>query len=67
MEEFAESVNRFLEFNEYRVLDDAGRISKMQAEQKAFSEYDKFSKIQKIESDFDKEIKKISQRHKDAK
>ena len=59
MEELAESVNRFLEFNEYRILQDAGKISKIQAEQKAFSEYDKFNKTQEIESDFDKEIKRL--------
>jgi len=59
MEEFADSVNKFLAFNEYKVLDDAGKISKVKAEQKAFAEYEKFNKTQKIESDFDKEIKRL--------
>ena len=59
MEEFAHSVNKFLEFNEYKVLDNVGKISKAQAEQKAFLEYDKFNKTQKLESDFDKQIKKL--------
>lgn len=59
MEQIAQSVNKFLEFNEYRILQDHGTISKLQAEQKAFEEYDTFNKTQKIESDFDKEMKKI--------
>ena len=42
MESFAESVNRFLEFNEYRILESYGSISRKQAEEKAFAEYDKF-------------------------
>ncbi|MCF6218476.1 MAG: virulence RhuM family protein [Gammaproteobacteria bacterium] len=57
MESFAESVKKFLEFNEYKILDGFGKISRKQAEQKAISEYEKFNKIQKIESDFDKKIK----------
>jgi hypothetical protein len=56
MEEFAESINRFLEFNEYEILHDAGNISHEQAKEKAYFEYEKFNKSQKIESDFDKEI-----------
>ena len=59
MEGFAESVNKFLAFNEYQVLDGYGHVSRKQAEQKAFSEYEKFNKQQKIESDFDREIKKL--------
>lgn len=60
MESFAESVNRFLEFNEYRILEGYGSISRKQAEEKAFAEYDKFNKTQRIESDFDKVIKQIA-------
>jgi len=58
MESFAESVNKFLTFNEYRVLEGYGTMSRKQAEQKAHSEYEKFNKQQGIESDFDREIKK---------
>lgn len=58
MQNLAESVNRFLSFNEYRVLDGKGTISHEQAEQKAIAEYDEFNKTQKIESDFDREIMK---------
>jgi hypothetical protein len=59
MEQFAGSVNKFLEFNEYKVLEGKGRISAKQAEQKALQEYEKFNKTQKIESDFDKMVKAI--------
>jgi hypothetical protein len=38
-------------------LDGLGKKSKKQAENKAFAEYDKFNKTQKIESDFDKMVK----------
>ncbi len=57
MDGFAESVNKFLEFNEYKILEGYGKISRKQAEQKALSEYEKFNKTQKIESDFDKKTK----------
>jgi len=59
MQGFAESVNKFLEFNEYKVLDGYGSISRKQAEQKAWAEYEKFNKTQKIESDFDKATKAL--------
>lgn len=64
MEQLAESVNKFLEFNQYRVLEDKGKISHKAAEQKAFTEYDKFNKTQEIESDFDKEVKKLLEKKK---
>lgn len=59
MEAFAESVNKFLSFNEYEILEGKGTISKDTAEKKAFEEYDKFNKHQKIISDFDKQIKTL--------
>jgi hypothetical protein len=62
MERFAESVDKFLAFNEYRTLEGFGRISRKQAEQKAVTEYEKFNKQQRIESDFDREVKKLLQR-----
>lgn len=65
MESFANSVNKFLAFNEYRILDGFGTVSRQQAEQKAFAEYEKFNKQQRIESDFDREVKKLLQK-KDA-
>ncbi|HGN9117983.1 TPA: virulence RhuM family protein [Proteus mirabilis] len=59
MEAFAESVNKFLAFNEYQVLEGYGSVSRKVAEQKAHAEYEQFNKQQKIESDFDREIKKL--------
>jgi hypothetical protein len=59
MEKLAESVNKFLSFNEYKILEGKGRISKLQADKKAVTEYDSFNKTQKIISDFDKEINKL--------
>lgn len=59
MESFAESVNRFLEFNEYKILEGYGSVSRKKAEEKAFAEYDKFNKTQRIESDFDKAVKQL--------
>jgi len=59
MEQLSNSVTKFLEFNEYKVLDGFGKISKQQADTKAKAEYDVFNKTQKIESDFDKIIKKL--------
>ena len=60
MEQLAESVNKFLNFNEYKVLDGKGSISKLKADKKAIQEYDEFNKTQKIISDFDKYIKKLN-------
>ena len=59
MEKLAESINEFLQFNKYEVLDGKGKISHEKVKQKAFTEYDEFNKTQKIESDFDREVKKL--------
>ncbi|MFA6144423.1 MAG: virulence RhuM family protein [Sulfurimonas sp.] len=59
MVQIKDSVDKFLAFNEYNVLEGNGAVSKGQAEEKAFCEYEAFNQIQKIESDFDKEIKKL--------
>ena len=59
MEGFAGSVNKFLEFNEYKVLEGHGKVSREQAEKRAFAEYEKFNKGQAIESDFDRSVKKL--------
>ena len=49
--------DRFLTFRKYQILPDTGRISAAQAKAKAESEYDIFNKTQRIDSDFDKQIK----------
>lgn len=59
MEQFAASVNEFLEFRRYDILDGNGKVSRDQADEKAFGEYEIFNRTQKIDSDFDKVIRKI--------
>ena len=60
MQEFAQSVNEFLAFRRYDILQNKGKISHAKAKEKAESEYDIFNKTQKIESDFDRELKKLT-------
>jgi hypothetical protein len=60
MESFADSVNKFLTFNEYHILEGYGKVSRKKAEEKAISEYERFNKTQKIDSDFDKQVKLLS-------
>lgn len=43
----------------YDILPDKGRISARQAKEKSETEYEKFNKTQKIESDFDKELNRM--------
>lgn len=57
MKQFAASVNKFLTFNDYQILPDKGKISAAQAKKKAEDEYDIFNKTQRIDSDFDKEVR----------
>ena len=57
MEQFSASVNGFLAFRRYQILPDKGKISAAEAKQKAENEYDIFNRTQRIDSDFDKEIR----------
>ncbi|OGQ97554.1 MAG: DNA-binding protein [Deltaproteobacteria bacterium RIFOXYD12_FULL_57_12] len=57
MDDMAQAVDKFLTFNEYRLLTDKGRMSKAQAADKALAEYAEFNWTQKIESDFDRVVK----------
>jgi hypothetical protein len=57
MEQFAASVNEFLSFRRYALLPDKGRISRNQADQKAEQEYKLFNPTQRIDSDFDQDIR----------
>lgn len=61
MEEFAKSINEFLAFRKYEILNDNGKVSAITAQQKAEQEYEEFNKTQKIVSDFDKEIKILTE------
>jgi hypothetical protein len=59
MKQLADSVGKFLFFNDYKVLEGKGKVSKLQADKKAITEYNEFDKTQKIISDFDKRIKNL--------
>lgn len=59
MEQFAASINEFLTFRRYRILPDKGKISAAQAKKKAEDEYALFDPTQQIDSDFDKEVRKM--------
>lgn len=59
MQSFIASVNEFLAFRKYDILEGKGSVSRKTAENKAFSEYNEFNKTQNINSDFDKFVKGI--------
>lgn len=55
MQEFAQSINEFLSFRRYQILPDKGRISHKMAQ-----EYEIFNRTQKITSDFDRAVAKLT-------
>lgn len=61
MIDWVKRLDAFLEFNEYNILRDAGRVSAKIAKMIAEREYEKFRVIQDIEykSDFDKTVEEI--------
>lgn len=59
MKEFAESVDAFLSFRRYEILQNKGSVSARSARLKAESEYEIFNRTQKIDSDFDREVRKM--------
>lgn len=61
MKEFSESIDAFLSFRKYQILKNKGSISSSQAKKKAEQEYDVFNRTQKIDSDFDKEVRRLMQ------
>jgi hypothetical protein len=66
MSDWISRLDAFLQFNEYQILKDAGKVSHEVAIKLAEKEYDKFRIMQdqNFESDFDKEIKKIKSNKK---
>ena len=60
MKAFIESVDKFLDFNEYQILTNKGLISMTQVQKKAVNEYKTFNTQQKVISDFDKFVKEHS-------
>src|SRR3972149_1264829 len=61
MADWVQKLDAFLQFNEYQILSDAGKVSHEVAKQLAEEEYEKFRVVQdrEFESDFDKEVKKM--------
>jgi hypothetical protein len=64
MESLANSVDKFLNFNEFKILEGKGKISHDKAIEKAGTAYDQFNKSQKIISDFDRQIKQLNKHNK---
>lgn len=64
MKDFAASIDEFLKFNRYEILEGHGHISSDDAKKKAINEYRGFNKHQNITSDFDKEIRRIQREKK---
>lgn len=62
MADWVTRLDAFLQFNEYQILKDAGKVSHEVAMKLAEKEYEKFRVIQdrNFESDFEKEVKKIT-------
>jgi hypothetical protein len=60
MKDVVAMVDKFLMFNEYKILTHKGNISKALADQKVLNEYEIFNKTQVVESDFDKAVKRLS-------
>ena len=64
MANFSESVDAFLNFRRYKILQGKEAISSEQAKEKAYAEYQLFNPTQRIDSDFDKELRKRSRKRK---
>ena len=66
MEHWAGKLDAFLQFNEYKVLDNAGKISHVIAQGLAEKEYEKFRVTQDVKfvSDFDKVVEKLDEKKK---
>lgn len=61
MADWADKLDAFLQFNEYEILDNPGKISAAAARKIAEKEYEKFRIIQDklFESDFDQAVKRV--------
>ncbi|MBU2447279.1 MAG: virulence RhuM family protein [Bacteroidetes bacterium] len=66
MKDWVQKLDSFLNFNQYEVLSDAGKVSAEIAKQLAEGEYDKIRVEQDktFESDFDKAVKKLKSKKK---
>ena len=63
MKDWSNKLNAFLQFNEQEILTNAGKVSAEIAKSFVESEFEKFDAIQdkNFESDFDREIKKLTE------
>ena len=66
MIDWSNFLNQFLELSQYPILQDQGRVTALEAKLKAEQEYEVFRKLQDQHyiSDFDQEIKRITQKDK---
>ena len=66
MADWVSFLNRFLDMAEYPVLQDAGRITALEAKLKAEAEYEVFRRRQDAEyiSDFDREVRRLTGKDK---
>lgn len=66
MQEWADRLDAFLQFNQYDVLNNPGKVSAAVAKKTAEKEYEKFRIIQdeKFISDFDEEVKRLQNKNK---
>jgi hypothetical protein len=62
MQDWAEKLDAFLQFNEYQILRDAGRVTHAVAKHLAESEYDKFRSVEDraYVSDFENAVKAVN-------
>ena len=62
MKDWAGKLNAFLQFNEKDILKNAGKVTQAIAKAFAESEFEKYRVVQdrNFESDFDREVKKIT-------
>ena len=67
MADFAASIDEFINFRKWKILDGKGKVTAENARVKAEGEYDNFNKTQKIISDFDKALQKQAKRKGDEK
>lgn len=65
MQDWVDKLDAFLNFNEYEILKNAGKVSAKVAKKLAEDEYEKFRPIQDkaFESDFDRLVKKTKKRN----
>lgn len=69
MADWVQKLDAFLQFNEYQILTNAGKLSNAVAKKLAEEEFEKFRVVQdrEFESDFDREVKRVMERKKRGK